>query len=149
MSVLHGLASGAEARFFFWTDRHEWNSCPSRAFAGWVHLVLQQNQEQIPRRAFGPVRNDKGLFWWLYVALKRPLFHGGAGGGGDFGGDQAKSRARSRSKAADKSVRSTRYSANHRIRGGNASSGRRLRAGIRDPSTAHDVHFVDAMLRSG
>jgi hypothetical protein len=35
------------------------------------------------------------------------------------------------------------------IRGGNALLGRQWCAGGRDPSTAHNVHFVDVMLRSG
>jgi hypothetical protein len=35
------------------------------------------------------------------------------------------------------------------VRGGNALPGRRWCAGGRDPSTAHNVHFVDVMLRSG
>jgi hypothetical protein len=70
-NVPQGLKPGF---LFSGPDRHEWNSCPSRAFAGWVCLGLTQSQQQVPHRAFGPVRNDKGLFWWLYAALKRGSF---------------------------------------------------------------------------
>jgi hypothetical protein len=49
----------------------------------------------------------------------------------------------------DRSVRLRRNLADRRIRGGNAFLGRRCWAGVRDPSTARDVHFVGVMLRSG
>jgi hypothetical protein len=68
-------ASGAEARFpSVRALRHDWKSCPSRSFVerGFVERS-GKSQQQVPHRAFGPVRNDKGLVG-VFAALE-VLFH--------------------------------------------------------------------------
>ena len=56
---------------------------PFPVFRGRFVVGAGKSQQQVPHRAFGPVRNDKG---WFRVGLRvagSPLFHGGVGCGGD------------------------------------------------------------------
>jgi hypothetical protein len=109
VSVPHGRTSGAEARLLFpvLIGTSGTRALPGVSRAGLVEGTGKR-QQQIPHRAFGPVRNDKGSFWVALRGAEAPLFHSGAGGGGDLVSSRAESTARSKSKAADEGVRSTR-----------------------------------------
>ena len=61
--------------------------------------------KQVPHWAFGPVRNDKGLFWWVALrGAEEPLFHSGDGGAGDFGEVQDKVKGKINVKSSGQSL---------------------------------------------
>jgi len=120
VSVPHRRTSGAEARLPFPTAlRHDWKSCPSRS-CSWRDLrLVSQLQQQVPRRAFGPVRNDKGCWAFrgagsaappltLRAALKRRSFTVVLAAREDILRSKSRTRSTSTSKATERIVRPTR-----------------------------------------
>jgi hypothetical protein len=110
VSVPHGPTSGAEARFPFLDliGTSGTRALPGPSRAGFIWRS-SKSQKQVPHRAFGPVRNDKGCWVGSAVcaALKRrssTVVYAAV----DSIPSEAKAKSKAKSTATDRSARSTR-----------------------------------------
>jgi hypothetical protein len=151
------FAAGAEAHFHFLRCQERLEVVPSLFFCGaWIRLSdrAKFNSGFLtgPSALFGmtSVKWGNGLIAALKAlrhpkalcGAEAPRFHGCACGGGSPVSSKSRAGSTSTSKATDRSVRPT------RSKWWKSHLGRRC-AGGRDPSTAHDVHYVGVILRSG